>query len=70
MEAVKNAIRLELVEWNEGVGILTAGCADYDEYKSLPAAVRYEGQVYGKAGWNSDTNAVYYRTDVKIAKAA
>lgn len=42
-------------------GIITS-CTDYDDYKSLPRVVEYQGVLYGKTGWNSDTCQAYYKT--------
>jgi hypothetical protein len=55
----------------DGVDFLhTSVTADsYDEYKALPAGVTFDGKTYGKAGWNSDTGDVIYRTDRKVALA-
>lgn len=53
----------------DGIGFLhTAVSPDnYDEYKALPNACLWDGVLYGKAGWNSDTGIVIYRTDRKVA---
>jgi hypothetical protein len=32
----------------------------FEEFKALPNALKYEGRVYVKKGWNSDLNTVHY----------
>lgn len=53
----------------DGIGFLHTSVAPdgYDEYKALPNACLWDGVLYGKAGWNSDTGVVIYRTDKKVA---
>lgn len=58
---------LEVQEF-QGVRVLITSCTSYEEYKSLPKAVKFEGMVFGKTGWNSDTGRAYYRTDALIAR--
>jgi hypothetical protein len=36
-------------------------CWDYQDYRALPAVVRYSGSRFIKSGWNSDTGSVAYR---------
>jgi len=50
--------------------ILTTRCDDYDHFASLPDVVQYNGQIFGKTGWNSDSEKAYYRNDAKVALAA
>jgi hypothetical protein len=52
----------------EGVQCAVVGCADYDVYKHLPAAVSFEGRLLGKTGWNSDNGEAYYQSNASIAK--
>lgn len=46
---------------------IETSCEDYDAYKALPAAVTFDGQVFGKKGWNSDKGRAYYGTDKLVA---
>jgi len=57
-------LRYEVVD---GVGVLVTSCRDYDEYSQLPQVVRYEGEVLGKTGWNSDRGIAYYQTKCRVA---
>ena len=66
------ATRVEAVNvvstWTfEGVTVVETECPDYDTFRSLPGAVSFEGRVYGRSGWNSDTGRCYYRSDAKFA---
>ncbi len=47
---------------------LETPCRDYSELLSLPNAVTFEGRLYGKSGWNSDTYKAYYNTNIKTAR--
>jgi hypothetical protein len=40
---------------------LVTSCPDCDTYQSLPAAVWYDGLVFSKTGWNSDSGRGYYQ---------
>jgi len=51
------------------VRVLETNCSDYESFKSLPAAVEFDGHIYGRSGWNSDHETAYYRTDTWVAKA-
>ena len=33
----------------------------FEEFKTMPAALRYENRTYIKAGWNSDLSTVHYK---------
>lgn len=41
----------------------------FDDVRSKPTALLFEGRTYGRSGHNSDTFRVYYRTDVQFATA-
>lgn len=43
-----------------GILQLVVDCEDYDAFKALPAALKYDEVVCGKSGWNSDTCRGYY----------
>lgn len=53
----------------DGIGLLTVGCTDYADFVMAPPALRFEGKVYGRSGWNSDKCESYYRTDCHVAYA-
>ena len=40
----------------------------YGSFKKLPAALEYEGRVFGKSCFDSDKNVAIFRTDVKVAR--
>lgn len=40
----------------------------YGSFKKLPAAVEYEGRIYGKTAYNSDRNRAYYKAGVPVAR--
>lgn len=42
--------------------------APYGSFKKLPAAVEYEGRIYGKSGYNSDRNKAYYKAGLPLAR--
>ena len=58
---------ISIEELPNGVNVIMTDCNDYDHYSNLPKAVEYKNTVYGKTGWNSDSNIAYYRTDQKVA---
>ena len=40
---------------------VNAGAKDYDDVVKLPKALAYEGLVYVRTGYNSDTGVVTYK---------
>ena len=46
----------------EGETIAILSCNDYDRYASLPEVIEVQGKRLGKAGWNSDTGTVCYKS--------
>lgn len=50
-----------------GDRILETDCRDFDHYSTLPEAVTFQGRVYGKTGWSSDTGRACYKTAARIA---
>ena len=40
----------------------------WDALKRLPEVVEFNGRLYGRTGWNSDTGFAYYKADHNIAK--
>lgn len=37
------------------------GYYSFDDVKVLPKVVEYNGQIYRRTGWNSDTGEVFYK---------
>lgn len=52
----------------EGEVVCTVFCADYDDYKLLPAAIEVGGQILGRTGWNSDLQYACYKSNTRLAK--
>ncbi len=70
-KALENAISVRTaVTLPDGVKVVTIDVADYIDFIRTPHAVEYNGQVYGRSGWNSDKCIAYYRTDITPAFAA
>lgn len=64
----KNAIKIDLVEkFPNGITCLITTCGDYDYYASLPCVIEFEGRLFGKTGWNSDTNNACYKSHTSVA---
>lgn len=49
---------------------LVVPCCDYDTFKDLPRAVKFDGRLYGRTGWNSDSGQGYYCTGKQVALEA
>ncbi len=61
---IQNAITIRNAETlPNGVKVITVSIEDF--YTS-PHAIEYDGEVYGRTGWNSDKYIAYYRTDKKV----
>lgn len=43
-------------------------CEDYERFAKLPGVCEFEGRLYAKTGWNSDTGLACYKTGRMIAK--
>jgi len=67
---VQNAITIRSAQTlPDGVQVVQLDVADYMDFIRSPHAIEYDGQVYGRSGWNSDRHVVYYRSDVLPAIA-
>lgn len=44
-----------------GTTILTTKVEGYEGYAALPQVVEYQGGIYCRTGWNSDTMLAYYK---------
>ena len=70
-QSVNDVVLLRLVETlPDGVTVLTVDMADYAHFIRSPMALRFNGRLYGRSGWNSDRHVAYYRSDVRPAFAA
>ena len=52
----------------EGTHVVEVDCADYEAWKNLPDAIKYEGNLLGKTGWNSDLHKACYKSGVELAE--
>lgn len=52
----------------EGQHIAEVECSDFDFYMTLPAAIEFQGKLFGKTGWNSDTCKACYKTGTNLAR--
>jgi hypothetical protein len=46
----------------------TDGGRDYDEYRSMPTVIEFDGRLYGKMSFNTDTGRVAYKVGAPVAK--
>ena len=61
---IENAITIRSAETlPDGVKVVQLDVADYIDFIRSPHAIEYNGAVYGRSGWNSDSHVVYYRSD-------
>jgi len=61
---IENAITIRSAETlPDGVKVVQLDVADYMDFIRSPHAIKYDGEVYGRSGWNSDSHVVYYRSD-------
>lgn len=67
--AVPQAFVPSVVYPFEGYWVLEIPCHDYDEYRTQPTALYYDGRTFGRTGWNSDRCVAYYNTRVAVAYA-
>ena len=65
---VQNALTIKHAETlPNGIKVIMLDCAGSLEYNNSPKALEYDGEIYGRTGWNSDRCISYYRTDKKVA---
>ena len=61
---IENAITIRSAETlPDGVKVVQLDVADYIDFIRSPHAIEYDGVVYGRSGWSSDSHVVYYRSD-------
>jgi hypothetical protein len=53
----------------DGVKVVKIDVADYIDFIRKPHAIEFNGEIYGRSGWNSDRCIAYYRTDKLVAFA-
>lgn len=74
MEKKATAVEAIIIRGEErlpdGVTALKVDCYDFDAYQALPSVVEFDGRLFGKTGWNSDTGLGCYRDDCRVARAA
>jgi len=69
-KSLQNAVTVRATETlPDGVKVVMLDVADYIDFIRKPHAIEYEGQIYGRTGWNSDKCVAYYRTDRLVAFA-
>ena len=61
-------LKLNATHVIEGEFIAETDCHDYEEYRSLPAAIEVQGKLLGKAGWSSDRNYACYKQRVMLGR--
>tara|TARA_R110002096_G_scaffold188696_3_gene368651 strand:- start:942 stop:1181 length:240 start_codon:yes stop_codon:yes gene_type:complete len=65
---LENALSVKSMETlPDGVKVVTLDCRDCAAFGRTPSALEYDGEVFGRTGWNSDRFVVYYRSDKKVA---
>ena len=65
---ISNMIRVNVVVLIEGETVAEVDCADYDEYKKLPVAIKINDKVLGKSGWSSDKNFACYKENILLGQ--
>jgi len=69
-KSLQNAVTVRSTETlPDGVKVVMVDVADYIDFIRTPHAIEYDGQIYGRTGWNSDRCIAYYRTDRLVAFA-
>ena len=69
-KALENAITVRSTETlPNGVKVVKLDVADYIDFIRKPHAIEYDGEIYGRSGWNSDAHVAFYRSDVQPAFA-
>lgn len=53
----------------DGERFIEVSCLNYDGYVRLPDGMDFEGRVYTRTGWNSDTQVAYYKAGAAYAVA-
>lgn len=69
-QAAYEYVRLLSLYFIEGQYVAEVSCSDFDDYKALPDAIKYDGKVLGKTGWNSDSCKACYKSGVALALRA
>jgi hypothetical protein len=50
-----------------GIKVLIVPCGGVDEYEKMPQVVKYNNNVFGRTGYDSDKLVAFYRSDAKVA---
>lgn len=76
MATARKDLYLVVTDWRDPeTGIrwlqlsLPAPC-NYDDMVRLPTVLEFDGDLFGRISWNSDTCRVNYRNRMQIAKKA
>jgi hypothetical protein len=64
---VPRAIKVNSYHYIAGDRIIETDCHDYAQYSTLPEVVTYQGRLFGKTGWSSDTGRACYKSAARIA---
>lgn len=57
-----NAFKPDAVQVIDGeTWLMIYNDGTYGSYKAMPKAVTYNGKMFAKMGWNSDTHSVSYK---------
>ena len=68
--AIKDALTVKRVEdAPNGSKCVVLDCSDYDAFRKSSHGIKYDGEAYGRTGWNSDRCEVYYNNRWKVASA-
>jgi hypothetical protein len=59
---------IEAQEFQGEYWLQTEGGRDYAEYAAMPTVIEFQGQLYGKMSFNSDTGRVAYKVGAPVAK--
>ncbi len=70
VEGIKDAVPIRSYEeLPDGVRVLILDCADWKALQALPKVLKFNNELYGRTGWNSDSHVAFFRTDANIAFA-
>lgn len=59
---------IEAQEFDGEFWLVTNGGRDYSEYAEMPMVLEFDGRLYGKMSFNSDTGRVAYKVGAPVAK--
>ena len=59
---------VEAAQYGGEFWLQTDGGRDYAEYAAMPTVIEFQGRIYGKMSFNSDTGRVAYKVGAPVAK--